>query len=198
MFVQHLGKTTHMAELMGDVGKIWACDCTASRLRKLQENVQRLNLKSIQTYTGDSRNLTQFENTANRVLLDAPCSGLGTLHRHADARWRQTPASVQELSLLQTELLSHTATLVKPGGVLVYSTCTLHPAENEEVITRFLDANPDWQIQHLDSNSPYISYSTSSGWLKVWPHQQDMDGFFMVYLRKTNISKSITINDSRI
>ncbi|MEO0970891.1 MAG: 16S rRNA (cytosine(967)-C(5))-methyltransferase, partial [Cyanobacteria bacterium J06639_18] len=88
------GKTTHIAELMGDRGKIWACDRTASRLRKLQENVRRLGFKSIETITADSRNLTQLENSADRVLLDVPCSGLGTLHRHADARWRQTPISV--------------------------------------------------------------------------------------------------------
>lgn len=125
------GKTTHIAELMADKGKIWACDRTPSRLRKLQENSQRLNLQSIQVYTGDSRHSPQFQNTADRVLLDAPCSGLGTMHRHADARWRQTPESVRELSVLQKEFITHTSNFVKLGGVLVYATCTLHPAENE-------------------------------------------------------------------
>ncbi|HLO84463.1 MAG TPA: 16S rRNA (cytosine(967)-C(5))-methyltransferase [Nostocaceae cyanobacterium] len=182
------GKTTHIAELMQDKGKIWACDRTPSRLRKLQENAQRLQLKSIHICTGDSRQLNQFKNTADRLLLDAPCSGLGTLHRHADARWRQTPESVQELAQLQKELLSHTATFVKLGGILVYATCTLHPAENEQVISEFLATNPHWQIEppHLDLPEPVSN--TSAGWLKVWPHQQDMDGFFMVRLRKTNNS----------
>ncbi|MBG1241185.1 16S rRNA (cytosine(967)-C(5))-methyltransferase [Nostoc sp. NZL] len=184
------GKTTHIAELMADKGKIWACDRTPSRLRKLQENSQRLNLQSIQIYTGDSRHFNQFQNSADRVLLDAPCSGLGTMHRHADARWRQTPESVRELSVLQKELLTHTSTFVKPGGVLVYATCTLHPAENEEVISAFLAESPNWQIESpsgieiLDS-----AHSTPQGWFKVWPHQQDMDGFFMVRLRKTNNSE---------
>ncbi len=184
------GKTTHIAELMADKGKIWACDRTPSRLRKLQENSQRLNLQSIQIYTGDSRHFKQFQNTADRVLLDAPCSGLGTMHRHADARWRQTPESVRELSVLQKELLAHTSTFVKPGGVLVYATCTLHPAENEEVISAFLAESPNWQIESpsgveiLDS-----THSTPQDWFKVWPHQQDMDGFFMVRLRKTNNSE---------
>jgi 16S rRNA (cytosine967-C5)-methyltransferase len=184
------GKTTHIAELMGDKGKIWACDRTSSRLRKLQDNSQRLNLQSIQIHTGDSRHFTEFYNTADRVLLDAPCSGLGTMHRHADARWRQTPESVRELSLLQKGILSHTSTFVKPGGILVYATCTLHPAENEEVIAAFLAESPDWQIESpsgfevLDS-----AYSPAKGWLKVWPHRQDMDGFFMVRLRKTNNSE---------
>ncbi|HEY9846945.1 MAG TPA: 16S rRNA (cytosine(967)-C(5))-methyltransferase, partial [Candidatus Caenarcaniphilales bacterium] len=85
------GKTTHLAELMGDQGTVWACDRAASRLQKLQENAARLHLQSIQTHLGDSRSLSQFVRQGDRVLLDAPCSGLGTLHRHADARWRQTP-----------------------------------------------------------------------------------------------------------
>jgi 16S rRNA (cytosine967-C5)-methyltransferase len=183
------GKTTHIAELIKDKGTVWACDRTASRLRKLKENAQRLNLHSIQIYTGDSRNLEQFYNAADRVLLDAPCSGLGTLHRHADARWRQTPESVQELSTLQQELLAHTSKFVKAGGVLVYATCTLHPAENEDVITQFLSDHPDWQIEPPSPNSPDFCYTTPQGWLKVWPHNQDMDGFFMVRLRKTNVSE---------
>ncbi|MEH2261766.1 16S rRNA (cytosine(967)-C(5))-methyltransferase [Nostoc sp.] len=184
------GKTTHIAELMADKGKIWACDRTSSRLRKLQENSQRLNLQSIQMYTGDSRQFNQFQNTADRVLLDAPCSGLGTMHRHADARWRQTPESVRELSVLQKELLTHTSTFVKPGGVLVYATCTLHPAENEEVISAFLAESPDWQIESPGGfELPEFVRSTPQGWFKVWPHQQDMDGFFIVRLRKTNNSE---------
>ncbi|MEH1915690.1 16S rRNA (cytosine(967)-C(5))-methyltransferase RsmB [Nostoc sp.] len=184
------GKTTHIAELMADKGKIWACDRTPSRLRKLQENSQRLNLQSIQIYTGDSRHFNQFQNTADRVLLDAPCSGLGTMHRHADARWRQTPESVQELSVLQRELLTHTSTFVKPGGVLVYATCTLHPAENEEVISAFLAESPDWQIESpIGIELPDSTERTPQGWFKLWPHRQDMDGFFMVRLRKTNNSE---------
>jgi 16S rRNA (cytosine967-C5)-methyltransferase len=180
------GKTTHIAELMGDRGKIWACDKTASRLRKLKENSQRLHLQSIEICPGDSRNLPQFYNSADCVLLDAPCSGLGTMHRHADARWRQTSASVQELSQLQKELLSHNATFVKTGGVLVYATCTLHPGENERVISEFLAANPHWQIE---THSFDLFNHGDPGWLKVWPHQQDMDGFFMVRLRKTKDSE---------
>ncbi|MEH2067560.1 MAG: 16S rRNA (cytosine(967)-C(5))-methyltransferase [Nostoc sp.] len=184
------GKTTHIAELMQDKGKIWACDRTSSRLRKLQENSQRLNLQSIQICTGDSRHFTQFYNTADRVLLDAPCSGLGTMHRHADGRWRQTPESVRELSMLQKELLGHTSNFVKPGGILVYATCTLHPAENEEVILEFLAESPNWQIESPNSfEFPDSAHTTPEGSFKVWPHRQDMDGFFMVRLRKTNDSE---------
>ncbi|PSM49461.1 16S rRNA (cytosine(967)-C(5))-methyltransferase [Chroococcidiopsis sp. CCALA 051] len=178
------GKTTHIAELMQDRGTIWACDRTTSRLNKLKTNAERLQLRSIKICPGDSRSLTQFTNIADRVLLDAPCSGLGTLHRHADARWRQTPASVQELANLQKELLDRTATWVKPGGILVYATCTLHPLENERVVEWFLSSHSQWQIDPLPPNSPATPFSTTAGWLKVFPHQHQMDGFFMVRLKR--------------
>ena len=182
------GKTTHLAELMADKGKIFALDKTSSRLRKLQENAQRLKLKSIQTLVGDSREFSQFYHEADYVLLDAPCSGLGTMHRHADARWRQTPTSVQELARLQQELLLNTSKFVKSGGVLVYATCTLHPSENEEVISQFLADNKQWQIEQPQGDMFKLLDVSSKGWLKVWPHLQDMDGFFMVRLRNTTCS----------
>ncbi len=178
------GKTTHLAELSGDIGTVWACDRAASRLRKLQENAARLQLQSIQVCVGDSRNLSQFNNSADRVLLDVPCSGLGTLHRHADARWRQTTESVQELSVLQGEVLTQTSEFVKAGGVLVYATCTLHPQENEAVIQAFLAAHPTWEIDPPSSDAIAASFATSEGWVKVWPQRHQMDGFFMVRLRK--------------
>jgi len=181
------GKTTHIAELMGDSGQIFACDRTVSRLRKLQQNTQRLNLKSIEICVGDSRDLKKFINTnsADKVLLDVPCSGLGTLHRHADARFRQNPENIKELSILQSELLLNTSNFVKDNGSLVYSTCTLHPAENEAVIKSFLESNPNWEIQPPHINSPIHEYSTSEGWIKVLPHKHNMDGFFMVQLKKS-------------
>jgi 16S rRNA (cytosine967-C5)-methyltransferase len=180
------GKTTHIAELMKDQGTVWACDRAASRLRKLKENTERLRLQSIQICVGDSRNLSQFNNSADRTLLDVPCSGLGTLHRHADARWRQTRESIRELSALQRELLAQTSAWVKPGGVLVYATCTLHPLENEAVIQAFLDNHPEWKIDPPTRDFPFSALATSEGWVKVWPHLHQMDGFFMVRLRKQN------------
>jgi len=177
------GKTTHIAEMMGDRGTVWGCDRYASRLKKLRQNADRLHLTCIQMCTGDSRQFTQFTQQADRVLLDVPCSGLGTLHRHADARWRQTPETVQELAQLQTELLDQAATWVKPGGVLVYSTCTLHPAENEAIAQSFLTRHSDWVIQP-PSCPPGDAFVTPAGWLKVWCHQHDMDGFFIARFRK--------------
>ena len=178
------GKTTHIAELMGDSGKIWACDRTPSRLKKIPENAQRLQLQSISLYTGDSRNIPEFINSADRVLLDAPCSGLGTLHRRPDIRWRTTPQTVQELSILQKELLTNTATWVKPGGILVYATCTINLEENEDVIQSFLLNNPQWQIEIPTLNYPLSDCYTPQSWLKVWPQRHQMDGFFMVKLKR--------------
>ncbi|MEG4624495.1 16S rRNA (cytosine(967)-C(5))-methyltransferase [Microcoleus sp. w1-18aA5] len=176
------GKTTHSAELMQDEGTIYACDKTASRLKKLKENADRLQMKSIKIHTGDSRHFPEFVNLADRVLLDAPCSGLGTLHRRADARWRHTPENIQTQSQLQSELLANAATFVKPGGVLVYATCTIHPLENETVIRSFLDSNPHWQIEPPTIDLPV--QPSPEGWVKVWPHRHHMDGFFMVRLKQ--------------
>ena len=176
------GKTTHSAELMQDEGTIYACDKTASRLKKLKENADRLQMKSIKIHTGDSRHFPEFVNLADRVLLDAPCSGLGTLHRRADARWRHTPENIQQQSQLQSELLANAATFVKSGGVLVYATCTIHPLENETVIRSFLDSNPHWQIEPPTIDLPV--QPSPEGWVKVWPHRHQMDGFFMVRLQQ--------------
>ncbi|TAE57571.1 MAG: 16S rRNA (cytosine(967)-C(5))-methyltransferase [Oscillatoriales cyanobacterium] len=176
------GKTTHSAELMQDTGTIYACDKTASRLKKLAENADRLQMKSIKIHTGDSRHFPEFINLADRVLLDAPCSGLGTLHRRADARWRHTPENIQQQSQLQSELLANAATFVKSGGVLVYATCTIHPLENEQVVRSFLDSNPDWQIEPPTIDLPV--QPSPEGWVKVWPHKHQMDGFFMVRLKR--------------
>ncbi len=136
----------------------------------------------------DSRHQPTFAGQADRVLLDVPCSGLGTLNRHADARWRQNPESVAGLVTLQRQLLSHVATWVKPGGVMVYATCTLHPAENEEQIQWFLSQQVDWEI--VPPPPEFGLPATASGWVKVWPHQQNMDGFFMVKLRRSDDHKT--------
>ncbi len=179
------GKTTHIAELMGDTGRVLAVDKTASRLKKLHQNLDRLQLNSIEILTGDSCGFSELINTADRVLLDAPCSGLGTLHRRADARWQKTPAQIQDLAKLQAQLLANTATWVKPGGVLVYATCTVCAIENEEVILPFLKTHPEWQIELPPADSPLASLASDAGWLKVWLHRHQMDGFFMVKLRRS-------------
>ncbi|WP_310430146.1 16S rRNA (cytosine(967)-C(5))-methyltransferase [Chamaesiphon sp. VAR_48_metabat_135_sub] len=178
------GKTTHIAELMGNTGQIFALDKTASRLKKLQQNLDRLQLDTVKILTGDSCGFSELTNTADRVLLDAPCSGLGTLHRRADARWQKTPAQIHDLAQLQAKLLANTATWVKAGGVLLYATCTVCSIENEDIILPFLKTHPDWHIELPPANSPLASLADNAGWIKVWPHRHQMDGFFMVKLRR--------------
>ncbi|MEM6251638.1 MAG: 16S rRNA (cytosine(967)-C(5))-methyltransferase [Cyanobacteria bacterium P01_D01_bin.156] len=179
------GKTTHLAEMMGDQGRVLGCDRTSSRLNKIRQNAKRLKLNSIETVMGDSRAHPEFKGIADRVLLDVPCSGLGTLHRHADARWRQTPDSIEGLTMLQRQLLESAMHWVKPSGVLVYSTCTLHPDENQNLIQAFLGDHSDWTIDTSGIDSSIALFVTKEGWATVWPHKQDMDGFFMVRLRRS-------------
>lgn len=181
------GKTTHIAELMQDQGKIWACDRAANRLKKVTKNAQRLSLQSIATLVGDVRALPQFDNTADRVLIDAPCSGLGTLHRRTDLRWRQTPDNLVALATLQQEILRAGAKWVKPNGVLVYATCTINPLENEAVIEAFLSDHPQWKIAPPPANFPATALVSPNGWLKIMPTEHNSDGFFMVRLTKESI-----------
>ncbi len=177
------GKTTHLVELMQGQGVVWACDRTASRLKRLQQNLQRLQIHTVNLWEGDGRNLPSEIPLADYILIDAPCSGLGTLNRHADARWRQTPETVKELSELQGQLLSAAAEHVKPKGVMVYATCTLHPLENEGAIAHFLAQHPLWELESTRSNPMFADFQTDAGWIKIWPHQRWMDGFFMARLK---------------
>jgi 16S rRNA (cytosine967-C5)-methyltransferase len=179
------GKTTHLAELMGDRGTIYACDLTASRLKKLEKSQQRLQLRSIYPWIGDSRKFQLPEGQlADKVLVDAPCSGLGTLHRNPDIRWRQTPDKIQSLTLLQAEILEQAATWVKPQGDLVYATCTLNPQENQAIIQQFLQTHLQWHLSPLPVLSLAKKIASEEGWLQILPQVQHMDGFFIAKLKK--------------
>jgi 16S rRNA (cytosine967-C5)-methyltransferase len=178
------GKTTHIAELMQDQGRIYALDQTASRLKKLVATQQRLGLTSIQTWVGDSR---QFSlppgEQADRVLVDAPCSGLGTLNHNPDIRWRQAPEKIQQLIPQQQALLARAATWVKSGGCLVYATCTLNASENQAIVQDFLAQHPTWQLEPIIWPDPANNWADPAGWLQILPHQHQRDGFFIAKLR---------------
>jgi 16S rRNA (cytosine967-C5)-methyltransferase len=165
------GKSTHLAELIGDQGEIWAVDRAEARLRRLRRNADRLGLGAIHTLEADACQLAEqrpeWLGRFDRILLDAPCSGLGTLARHADARWRIEPGTITELVALQTQLLEGLLPLLKPGGLLVYATCTVHPAENGELIAALLARHPRLQLR------------SSQQW---WPAQSDGDGFYAAVL----------------
>ena len=180
------GKTIHMAELMGDQGKIWACDPKKSRIKRIRQNCDRLQITAVQLWQGDGRQLPPEIDDLDAALVDAPCSGLGTLHRHADARWRQRPQMIQTLSQLQFELLCAAAIRIKVGGRLIYSTCTLHPDENESIVHRFLEQYPNWDLEPVNETHSAAHFVTDlPGTYKIWPHRHHMDGFFVARFRKT-------------
>lgn len=166
------GKSTHLAELTGDQGEVWAVDRSEGRLRRVGVNAVRLGLQSIHTLAADAAALAadkpEWLGSFDRILLDAPCSGLGTLARHADARWRITPEAIVELALLQRQLLEALLPLLKPGGQLVYATCTVHPVENAVLLDRFLADHPTWQRLQQ--------------WQR-WPCPSGGDGFFGALLQ---------------
>ncbi len=141
------GKTTHLVELMGNTGEVWAVDRSPSRLKRFMDNATRLGMNSLNILSADSARLLNkrpdWEKYFQRILLDVPCSGLGTLARHPDARWRISPEQIDELVIVQTKLLEGLLPLLSPGGRIVYSTCTIHPKENINQIEQFLSRHPE-------------------------------------------------------
>jgi 16S rRNA (cytosine967-C5)-methyltransferase len=144
------GKSTHLAEILGAAGAVWAVDRAGSRLKRLQANALRLGLETIQVLEADATALAEeqpeWRGAFAGILVDAPCSGLGTLCRHPDARWRFEPGALEELTALQDRLLDAMVPLLAPAGRLVYATCSVHPQENGERIAAFLARQPLWQL----------------------------------------------------
>jgi len=177
------GKSTHIAELMGNKGSVLALDVDLRRLRLAVESARRLGITILEAMEVDARELS--EQKADRVLVDAPCTGLGVLRRRVEARWRRTPDELKTFPELQYELLSSAARHVKSGGVLVYCTCTIEPEENQQVVERFLRENQEFRIQNA---LPFLpaelrerqseSLVTAEGYMQTYPHIHNMDGFF--------------------
>ncbi len=145
------GKTTQLAELMDDKGELWAVDRSSERLTRVTENAKRLALTSVRTLAVDAMLLHQIRTSPtsfDKILLDVPCSGLGTLARHPDARWRITPKQIKELVILQANLLESLLSLLKPGGRMVYSTCTINPDENSGQIQAFLRRHGNLRLHY--------------------------------------------------
>ena len=188
------GKTTQIAEALGEQGELWAVDRCEARLGRVRSNAERLGHHWIQTLAADATQLATlrpaWRGHFQRILVDAPCSGLGTLARHADARWGLTPAAIDELVLLQGQLLEGLAPLLAPAGLLVYATCTVHPRENQGLIGAFLAAHPQWAL--LEERQ----------W---WPSAEGGDGFYAAALRgpglmaigTTGLDQPTAVIDSR-
>jgi 16S rRNA (cytosine967-C5)-methyltransferase len=141
------GKTAFIAQLLNNQGRIVACDNAADRITLLEENCRRLGVTCCQTLNLAAATSTLGAERFDRVLVDAPCSNTGVMRRRVELRWRIQAAEIQRLRAAQLELLGRTAPLVKPGGVLVYSTCSLEPEENTQVIQEFLSSRPDFQLE---------------------------------------------------
>lgn len=182
-------KTTHLAELMQNRGDILAIDLHAGKLDRLQDNCRRMGISIARTWCGD---VTHFPERAgnqafplyDRVLLDAPCSGLGVLRRHPEAKWTKQPTQIAELQQLQQRLLRHVAAFVRPNGVLVYSTCTTEPEETQHVMTTFLQTVSNFHITPLQPVLPEFLHAniTPEGFLLLDPPQEYFDGFFCARL----------------
>jgi 16S rRNA (cytosine967-C5)-methyltransferase len=180
------GKSTHLAELMQDSGEIIASDISQRGLRKIEENAERLRLSSIRTVVADAGEAGPNDRRPyDRILVDAPCSGLGTLRSHPEIKWNRNEADVRRLSQVQQRILARVAAHLKSGGVLVYSTCTLTPDENEQVVQKFLQNYDNFIIEDAAAHLPEPAQSlVQNGYLLTWPHRHDTDGFFAARLRR--------------
>jgi 16S rRNA (cytosine967-C5)-methyltransferase len=176
------GKTTHAADLMGDDGSVVAVDRHSGRLGQLVDNCRRLGLRSVRPVVADGRRLSV--RPVDRLLLDAPCSGLGVLSRRADLRWKKAADDIPRLARLQRELLRKAVDMVRAGGILVYSTCTIEAEENENVIGRLLSERTDVILEKPPENLPRETI-TADGTIRTFPHRHGVDGIFAARLRKT-------------
>ncbi len=175
------GKTTHIAQLMNDTGEIIACDIHEHKLELIKENANRLGIKSITPVMNDATVLRdEWVGAFDRVLVDAPCSGLGVLRRRAEARWRKTRADLKTFPPLQLAILENAVQYVKPGGRLVYSTCTIEQSENHYLIEEFLAKHPDWKREGFVH--PRTGKTVDE--LQLLPQVDNVDGFYICALVK--------------
>lgn len=177
------GKTAHIAALMHNRGRILATDVYEHKLARVKENAARLGIGIIDTRLLDARRIgALYANRADRVLVDAPCSGLGVLRRRSDARWQKSAAMWRELLPLQREILHSSAQAVKPGGILVYSTCTMEDSENGLMIREFLQRHTDFRLEQTGRFLPVPR--PQDDMVQLYPQRDGTDGFFIARLRK--------------
>ena len=180
------GKSLMLGAQMRSHGRLYAFDTSAARLARLKPRLRRSGLSNVHPHPIANENdlrVKRLAGKADRVLVDAPCSGLGTLRRNPDLKWRQSPRSVAELSQKQAAILRSAAALIKPGGRLVYATCSLLPEENEEVVAGFLAAHPRYRQLHCGEILRSQGVPLDMGeHLKLWPHRHHTDAFFAAVL----------------
>ncbi|MBP6612898.1 MAG: RsmB/NOP family class I SAM-dependent RNA methyltransferase [Aquabacterium sp.] len=181
------GKTLALGAMMRNTGRLYAFDVSGHRLENLKPRLARSGLSNVYAtqiaHENDER-IKRLRGKIDRVLVDAPCSGLGTLRRNPDLKWRQSPKAVEELQVKQTAILNSAARLLKPGGRLVYATCSLMPAENEIIANAFSESHPDFVLldakEQLDKAGVAQAETlvTEAGHLRLWPHRHTTDGFY--------------------
>ena len=174
------GKTTHLAELMRNEGDILAVDKYGVKLTQLKGACDRLGVSNVRFLEADGVTLT-VEQPVDRVLVDAPCSGLGALAKKPDMKWKRETSDIIKLSALQANLMDNAASLVRPGGVLVYSTCTTEPEENRLLVRAFLDRHPEFSLEdaRMLISSDLVN---DEGFIETLPHKHGMDGSFAARL----------------
>ncbi len=177
------GKTSYIAGLMQDHGEIVALDRYESRLQILSKNIKRLGFKSIRPLVMNAMDYNRKD--FDRILVDAPCSGTGTLSKKPDIKWKIDLLDIKKLSELQYSLLTKASTLIKQEGVLVYSTCSIEPEENIEVVKKFLEANSGFKLLNASENMPQ-GVVDDNGCISTFPHSHQMDGAFAAKLIRLN------------
>ncbi|HUE36400.1 MAG TPA: 16S rRNA (cytosine(967)-C(5))-methyltransferase RsmB [Candidatus Acidoferrum sp.] len=163
------GKTTFIAQQMNNEGRIVACDVSTERLKLIQENCQRLGVSCVEVI--ENSKLKTEDSKFDRILIDAPCSNTGVLRRRVDLRWRITPNEILRLQQVQLDLLKLAAPMLKPGGVLVYSTCSLEPEENSTVVQEFLRAHPAFKLERERELLPFAD-NTDGAFVAQFNKQQ--------------------------
>jgi 16S rRNA (cytosine967-C5)-methyltransferase len=178
------GKATHAAELMGDSGEVLCLDQSWQRLKFVEENAQRLGLRSLHCLVGDAER-SEFDGLFDRIIVDAPCSGLGVLRRHPDGKWRKGPDLIAAMARQQRAILMHLSRFVKPGGVLVYLTCSTEAEENQRIVQAFVAQHPDFELESVETYLPAEAraFVQEGGWFQTWPGLEGLDGFFGARLR---------------
>ena len=190
------GKTLGLGMLMRSTGRLYAFDISTSRLTKLKPRLARSGLSNVHPQHIDSERdprIGRLVGKIDRVLIDAPCSGMGTLRRNPDLKWRQTAAGVDELAAKQTRILESAARLLKPGGQLVYATCSILAEENERVVEDFLSRHPEFKlvpaVAELVRRDIALPENADAGpYLKLAPDSHQTDGFFAALLEKVKVA----------
>jgi len=175
-------KTTHLAQLMGGRGRVLALDPQVGRLGRLPEAAARLGVTIVEVVDGTVEALApRWAGTCDGVLVDAPCTNLGVLRRNPEVKWRRQPGDMAAAAERQRSILAAAATLVRPGGRLVYATCSLEPEENEDVVRDFLAGDPTFA---LDPPTDFPVPASADGFVRCLPHRHGTDGFTTVRLRR--------------